>query len=220
MDEVQGVEQASMPAPSPAPPVADAAPVSPPTEAAVPEDLEEPPLPVRLALTSYTHRTGTAEGSVLRACGVTDLPEGARLGYEIVPVAEGDNGWVRERQPPHLYEGTISLGAVEDERGLRDFCFEADVYASCGLEPFHPLNCPLHVTVWFASTITGFAFTQVQPENVLERFGMLGERIAASEDCDIAQDCARIRPTNPPRIEYSERIFDSCPPYRSGCLPR
>ncbi len=208
------------PAPQPTPPAISSAPVQPPPDVPETADREEPMNPVRLALTSYLHSTGVAEGSVLRACGITDLPEGAKLAYEIVPTSPGDSGWVRERQFPHLYEGSVTLGADQSDRGLRTFCFQADVYASCGMEPFHPLNCPLHVSVWFSSTLTGLSFSQTQPESVLEQFGVLGERIAASEDCDLATGCGRLRETDPRRIEYSERVFDACPPSMAGCLPR
>lgn len=223
-NETEHADVASLPESTettePAAPPTEAVPAPPPSEAPQFQDQEESLIPVRLALTSYTHRQGVAEGSVLRACGVTDLPVGARLGYEIVPTNHGDSGWVRERQPPHLYEGLVTLGASQDDLGLRTFCFETDVYVSCGMEPFHPLNCPLHVTVWFASSISGRSFDRTQPDNILEQFGVLGERLSASEHCDLGASCARVRPTNPLRVEYAERIFDSCPWYTAGCLPR
>lgn len=172
---------------------------------------EAPRIPVALRVTSFDRRDGTTRGSIMRICGVTDLPEDALIGYDVVPTNPGDAGWVTSWSPPNVREGFVRVSAGSPGAKERPFCFEVDVYgfAHCDMEPYHPLNCPVHVRVRFSVAPASLRATATQLESLVDAFGDSGERIGLHEDC--TEGCPRLLLTSPPIVEYATRAFDSCP---------
>jgi hypothetical protein len=168
-------------------------------------------VPVALRLTSFERRDGTSRGSIMRVCGVTDLPEGALIAYDVVPTSPGDGGWVTERSLPHVREGVARVGTATQADDERAFCFDVDVYGfpQCDMEPYHPLNCPVHTRVRFSVALSGFRYSVTQPDTLLELFGDSGERIGLHEDC--TEGCPRLLAASLPVVEFATRAFDSCP---------
>lgn len=196
---------------TPAPPAQPPLPTIEPERPAVEAVPDVPRIPVALRVTSFDRRDGTTRGSSMRFCGVTDLPENALIGYDVVPTNPGDAGWITEWALPHVREGFVRVASGSPGATERPLCFEVDVYGfpHCDMEPYHPLNCPVHVRVRFSVAPASLRATATQLESLVDMFGGSGERIGLHEDC--TEGCPRLLPTSPPIVEYATRAFDSCP---------